>query len=626
MKKTGITLVLIILSINSFAQLFPFDSISPALKKRANAVIRSEQCLYKIISHGEALEKIKVVITIINEKAKNYGNVGVYYDTYSKINYLRGAVYNEKGDLIKEIGPADIYDASAVTGASFYSDDRVKRFTTPKYKYPYTVEYEYEKEYKSILHYPEWNFQAYYGLSVEKSGIQIVVPNGIEFKYFSKNLKNAADSIITDENRIYTWQEENLPAVIEQNSYFLNPVRKFPVLYTAPAEFEYGGYKGSMKSWKSLGEWNYNLIKDQDNLSAEEIKLVSGIVTGLQDKREKVRLLYEYMQSRTRYVSIQIGIGGWRPAEATAIASSGFGDCKGLSNYMKALLKAAGIESYYTLITAGDDKERNLNFVSSSFNHVILCVPLQVDTVWLECTSQDQPFNYLGDFTDDRYALLITPDGGKIVKTPAFSKEKNLFKRTGEISIYESGSSIMMVSNSYSGYNFGKASILFGTRSDDEMKKFLYSSLRFYDFTVNSVSYKEEKSEGPQSLFTYSLSVNDLTVKMGKRLYFNPTIKKDGYINYSPVDILIPQSEKMIDSISYYLPVGYHVEYLPENVDLETEFGKFSYQLEAVNDKVIYKRYLEMNKGTVPSEKFQQLRNFINSIAKADKENIILSN
>ena len=59
---------------------------------------------------------------------------------------------------------------------------------------------------------------------------------------------------------------------------------------------------------------------------------------------------------------------------------------------------------------------------------------------------------------------------------------------------------------------------------------------------------------------------------------------------------------------------------------LENEFGKYNYRVEAKNDKLIYKRYLEMNKGEIPLEKFQAFRSFINSVAKTDREMIILKN
>ena len=63
------------------------------------------------------------------------------------------------------------------------------------------------------------------------------------------------------------------------------------------------------------------------------------------------------MQNNTRYISIQLGIGGWRPFEAAYVASKGYGDCKALSNYMYSLLKEAGILSYYTLVKAGAGEE-----------------------------------------------------------------------------------------------------------------------------------------------------------------------------------------------------------------------------------------------------------------------------
>ncbi|MCK7533460.1 MAG: hypothetical protein MZV63_21720 [Marinilabiliales bacterium] len=89
---------------------------------------------------------------------------------------------------------------------------------------------------------------------------------------------------------------------------------------------------------------------------------------------------------------------------------------------------------------AGEDGTVYKDFVDNQFNHAILCIPLQRDTVWLDCTSQTLPFNYLGDFTDDRYALLITPDGGKMVRTPAFTRKENLTERTGLMFMTTGGS------------------------------------------------------------------------------------------------------------------------------------------------------------------------------------------
>ncbi len=608
------------------AQSYQFDSIPDNLKRKAAAVVRSAQCKYTILKPGNAVEKVKMAVTILNEKAESYRFVNVFYNKFSKVNYLRGSVYDEKGEIVKVLGLMDVYDASAVTGASFYTDDRSRNLIFPKYKYPYTIEYEYEIEYTSLLNYPYWHFQDEYNVAVERSGIQIILPKDMVLRYYSKNLQNNVDSVITVDSKIYTWQEEKIPAANPRIYYSLKTVYSLPVLFTAPLDFEYGGYKGTMRSWETFGEWKYNLIKGLDNLPQSELIKVSEITAKTQDPRERAKLIYEYMQSKTRYVSIQEGIGGYRPADATAVATNGFGDCKALVNYTKALLKAAGITSYYTSVKSGDDKTIRRNFVANQFDHIILCVPMEKDTVWLECTSQTLPFNYLSSFTDDRYALLLTPEGGKMVRTPEFKKNENILNRSGSVIIHGQGASIFNISNSYSGYYYGDADLLFSNQAEVEMKRSLYSALKFYDFTVSSVSFTEKKSEKPTSNFSYGLSVNDFTVATGKRIYFSPSIAKEYYLQDVPTSLIISKSEILTDSISFYVPYGYKVEFLPADVKLENEFGKFTTRLEVKNDRIIYRRYLEMNKSVIPVERFSEIRSFVNSIAKADREQIILKN
>jgi hypothetical protein len=380
-----------------------------------------------------------------------------------------------------------------------------------------------------------------------------------------------------------------------------------------------------MSSWKSFGEWVYNLIKNRDLIPEQEAVKISEITSGAKDQRDKVKMIYEYVQSKTRYVSIDIGIGGFQPAEAAAVAKNGFGDCKALANYTRSLLKAAGINSFYTLVNAGPDKSFNKKFVDNHFNHIILCVPMQKDTVWLECTSQTAPFNYLGTFTDDRYVLLITPEGGKLVRTPAFANDENVSKRAGSVYINILGASTGKITNKYSGYYYHFATSIYGMDSEEEMKRSLYNGLVFPDFKLNSAAYKEIKTEKPTAFLTYDISVNDFASLSGKRLFFNPALSAAEYLQDQPAALEIDEHKIMSDSISYNLPLGYKVEYLPKNVILENEFGKFRYQLEISKDKVIYQRYLQLYKGIIPVEKFREIRDFINLIAKTDRERIILS-
>jgi hypothetical protein len=213
-----------------------------------------------------------------------------------------------------------------------------------------------------------------------------------------------------------------------------------------------------------------------------------------------------------------------------------------------------------------------------------------------------------------------------MVRTPEFKKSENVLRRTGSVIIHGQGASIFDISNYYSGYNYGNADLSYSNQADEEMKRSLYSDLKFYDFTVSTVSYTEKKSEKPSAIFSYGLSVNDFTVATGKRIYFSPSIEKEYYLEDLPTALIIPNSAIMTDSISFYLPYGYKVEYMPKDVKLENEFGRFTSRLEVKNDRIIYRRYLEMNKSIIPVDKFNAIRSFVNSIVKADREQVVLKN
>lgn len=621
-----LSILLLICSCNiAFPQFYPFDSIPDKLKKNADAVVRSSQGLYTILEPGKATFRVKKAITLLNEEADDYRYVAVYYDKLSRVKYIRGTVYDEKGEVMKSMSPSEIFDMSAITGATFYTDDRMKIMRFPLYKYPYTIEYEYETEYLSILSYPSWEFREAENLSVEKSGIQYVIPANMKLKYNEENLENKVDSVYLDGKQIYTWQETSIPAlsILRIAGRY---VASSPVLNVAPYEFYYAGFSGSMSSWKSFGDWVYAINKGRDALPAEEADAVKGIVAKYSDMTEKIKAVYEYMQSKTRYVSIQIGVGGFQTAEAAMVMKNGYGDCKALVTYTMALLKAADIKSYYTLVKAGHGiNDIDPAFVDNQFNHAILCVPLQHDTVWLECTNQELPFNYLGSFTSDRHVLVITPEGGKLVKTPEYRKELNIVQRSGSLFFNTSGATSARLKTTYSGYYFGIYSNVFSMQSEGEMKKTLYSSLEYPDFTVTAASYKENKSGNPTGEFQYQVSIKGFGAASGKEIYFSPSLTKEDFLPEDTVAVRIRVSDVNVDSITYWLPIGYKIESVPEEVTLTSDFGKYVYSVKSSGDRILLYRRLELNKAYIHSGRYVEFRNFYNKIAKTDRSIIAIS-
>ncbi len=85
-----------------------------------------------------------------------------------------------------------------------------------------------------------------------------------------------------------------------------------------------------MDSWTNFGAWIISLNKGRSVLPEETKKKLHSLTDGLKTTEEKVKVVYEYMQNRTRYVSIQLGIGGFQPFEASVVDQTGYGDCSGI--------------------------------------------------------------------------------------------------------------------------------------------------------------------------------------------------------------------------------------------------------------------------------------------------------
>src|SRR5690606_2173354 len=127
-----------------------------------------------------------------------------------------------------------------------------------------------------------------------------------------------------------------------------------PTIMVSPSLFEAESYTGSMSSWNDFGIFMNMLYQGRDELTPIMKANVGELTANAKTDREKIDALYRYMQKNMRYVSVQLGIGGWQPFDAKYVEANKYGDCKALSNFMKALLKEVGIPAYPVLIYNGE--------------------------------------------------------------------------------------------------------------------------------------------------------------------------------------------------------------------------------------------------------------------------------
>ncbi len=608
---------------------YPAFLIPDSLKENANAVIRNNEVILDIASGSNATYTETLAITILNSRGDEYSEFTGFYDKQRKIGSVSIKIYDALGTLIEKVKNKEIRDYSAISGFSLYEDNRVQYYKPTVRRYPYTAVITYQIHYDGYIQFPYWQPQIASDVSIEKASFILKMPEDNAVKCITRNMCSHPEAKEEGRQQVYTWHQEGVKAF---QAEFLQPYMKevLPVVHVAPLEFSFEGRKGNMKTWKDLGLWIGSLLDGLQELPEETQVKMQELVAGSADTIEMVRRIYDYMQEHTRYVSIQLGIGGFQPFDAKTVDRVGYGDCKALTNYTRALLQSVGIRSVYTIVRAGSSASRIIpDFPAQQFNHVILAVPVRKDTLWLECTNQDIPFGYLGDATDDRWALAITSDGGQLVRTRQYAPDSNCILSGGRIVVDANGNADAHFDVCFSGLQY--AQIFNFIHSDaDTRKKWIYENLYIPNSRISYSTVDDHPATDPSATLSVAFELEKFGVKSGKRMFItlNP-------LNAFPdipareekrkYDICIRQSFTHTDSIVFLLPEGYEIEYLPARVELSSDFGEYSSALEQKNGQVVFRRYLKVKGGRYPASDYPNLYDFYKTIIRADKAKLVLS-
>ena len=603
--------------------------IPDSLKKNADIVIRNEEYNVVVKSLENVIIKHKYAVTILNENGDEYAAYSNSYNDHKSLKDIDGNLYDALGKKLKNVKRKDIRDAPEDDGFTLMGDTRIKSHNWYCKSYPYTVEYEDEVELKETLGIPHW--YPVYGMNcaVQSSSYTIETPPDFKIRYKQINYTNQP-KVTADKAAALSWNIKNFKAITYEP--FHPPLSKMvPYVLIASTNFVYEGYHGSMASWNDLGKFQLMLNKDRDVLPDNIKKEVHTLTDGITAKEEKIKALYQYMQNNSRYISIQLGIGGLQPFDAKYVAEKKYGDCKALSNYMIALLKEAGIPANYVEIKCKPQTASDYlieDFPADYFDHVICCVPNGKDSIWLECTSQTESAGFMGSFTGNRKALLIADDGGHVVSTPFYKANDNLQVRSVSATIDENGNLDAYVHTTFTGVQEEPAHRLMYDASNEMRETILNNVISLPTYKVEKNSYTEDKKRIPAIHEELHITSPNCASITGKRLFIKPNFfnKSDQRLLKDSVrlyDISFRSAYKDVDTVTITLPAGYSLEAMPKDVAISNKFGTYAISYKVTENTIQLLRTNERSVANFPASDYADLVTFFDAIYKADRSQFV---
>lgn len=612
-----------------YAQGYPVSEITDNLKKNASAVIRNENTVVEINKIDEIIYRNLSVITILNKDAISFSVPKIYYEKGDVISNVKVNVYDEKGVKLKSFSKSDFTDMAANSQGTFYSDSRAMILPYTPSTFPYTVEFSYDQKDQNTIFIPDFTPFNSFNISLDKSSFKIINKSGINlrskiydspFKYTSVALQDNGTE------KIYTYQ--NVPA-IDNVELIPNPQKILPKVSFSLDQFNLVGKKGNITSWKDFGLWYHNNLLTPVSVSTPQIKAEIATLNLSGSTEDKVKKIFQYMQSKTRYISVALGIGGWQPMMPEEVQKKGYGDCKGLTNYMKILLDEAGINSYYAIINSNSSPVSfDVDFPKMAGNHVILVIPTEKGNIWLENTSQDIAYNHLSYSTTDRNVLAVKSTGIDIMETPSYTAQQSKEKQILNIQINPDKTISGKGKFSYTGnqYDFNLSYVSLSQKDKNEALKSKFSSLNFENVEMNNFVNNRDLASID---FDVNFKATNYSKLMGDSFIFRAVpIYSTGFYHTDENRQLPFENRFSYEDeyeIVYQIPANYVVEEMPENGLLTSDFGTYLISFEKKDDKIIVKRNVNIKKGIYSKEKYNDYVGFRKKIMNADNSKILIS-
>ena len=327
--------------------------------------------------------------------------------------------------------------------------------------------------------------------------------------------------------------------------------------------------------------------------------------------------------------------GGITPRPASDSLAKNYGDCKGQATLMRALLKAAGIDSYLTTITSGDRTYVRPEWASpSQFNHAIIAIRVS-DALDLPAVIPQSPvgrllmfdptsrFTQLGDLPETEqasYALVIAGSQGALLKMPLLPLESRRVETAIDATMDAEGRLEARLKRQY----FGQAGTsLRGVQrllGNDDVKKIFETAFtrRLGGTTLTRVS-TEDTPEDHRITVHVDLAAERFGLLEGKLLLVRPGLlsnTSEYFFNTrqrtTPVRVAAALRS---DSIRIKVPPGFQIDEIPPPRKLESPYGKLSASWNLKDGELIMEQTLEISDTVTPAAEFPKVRDFFDLVA-----------
>ena len=450
--------------------------------------------------------------------------------------------------------------------------------------------------------------------------VEMILPETMVYNYDVHKVKDNVVKKNENGYQYYTWEYNDLPKVQEEDHVF-DKIDPYAYIWGT-----------SMTKWSEFVDWYQQKTYRKLDPTYEILEVLDTIIKPGMTQLEKVEAVYNFVTLKINYSYVSFLQSNYIPKRPGLTCSGGIGDCKDVATLMLTMLHKLGIESYYALVKTNNYFHKNI-MPSMLFDHVIVAYYIDGKLHYADPTSNYYPYYCLTESDADSYSLLIKDGVTNINKL--FDFYTDTVSNTQQITIdadLKDDKSININADVVSkGIEAGYLREIINPMTQDEQKKFIpeyFGEQVFEDMKIESFDFGNLKDISNPLKSTFKISAVNYGDKVMNMLIFHipfvktilssTSIKKEK--RYSAIDLAkILGITPVVQTVKIKFPKDYKLVENPENVTIESKFGRYELKFTKTSDGLEVKKIQIFKSRVIDVEEFDAFKEYYQKIQNADE-------
>jgi len=541
----------------------------------ASAIVLRDESVTRLNADGTSVDVTHETFKVFNQRGHEKAELSIPFNASNeKITGLHARTIKPDGTVLTA-GAGDIHQTAPFSEFAMYDDAKNIGISMPGVEDGVIIDYVYTrtttKSYLPGQYSEQWTFRDSVD-PVKISKMTLSAPAAMKIQTLPRNTSGmtATQTLSKDGTRkTYVWKMENLGALVPEP--MMPPASTFlPTLELS-----------TIPSWQNIAHWYQGLASGQMAVSPEIKDTVRTLTAGKTSDTEKAKAIYYWVEGRTRYVALELGLSAFQPHPASEVCRNRYGDCKDMATLLVTMLHEAGIKTAWpVLLGAGRITPVHDSLAAPYFfNHAIVRADIDGKPYWFDSTAEMCPFGQIpgGDRGVD--ALVVRDGVGAFETIPTGTPQDNRETTVTTVDLHPDGSADCRTTIHLDGDSGLGARVQFRSLQDAQVRPGFQNMVSHFspNATLSNYTLSPTGDRDKPVVFDLKYHAPLWAVKTGHLLILNG--KDMTGAPYDRADRTFPIYESRTaqaeDDQVITLPPGYALEDKPDEIHEKTAVGDF---------------------------------------------------